>query len=83
MASIWELYVYGQYMGPICIWPVYGSYMYMAGIWELYVYGQYMGPICIWPVYGNYKASTVNSYNPMVTYICDLPGTYMGLTGDI
>ena len=29
----------------ICIWPVYGSYMYMASIWELYVYGQYMGPI--------------------------------------
>ena len=21
MASIWELYVYGRYMGAICIWP--------------------------------------------------------------
>jgi len=27
MVSIWDLYVYGRYMGPICIWPVYGSYM--------------------------------------------------------
>jgi len=27
MAGIWDLYVYGRYMGPICIWPVYGIYM--------------------------------------------------------
>ena len=41
MVSIWELYVYGQYMGSICIWPVYGSYMastvnsYNPHIWDL------------------------------------------------
>jgi len=45
MASIWEIYVYGQYMGAICIWPVYGRYMYMASIWELYGFnGQFLQP---------------------------------------
>ena len=45
MASIWELYVYGQYMGAICIWPVYGSFMYMASILELYGFnGQFLQP---------------------------------------
>jgi len=26
-----------SYMFPICIWPVYGIYMYMASIWDLNV----------------------------------------------
>ena len=87
MAGIWELYVYGQYMGAVCIWLVYGSYMCIASIWELYVYGRYMGAICVWPVYGTYMSMAgiweLYMYSQYMGAICIWPvyGSYMYMAG--
>ena len=84
MASIWELYVYGQYMGAICVWPVYGSYMCMASIWELYGFnGQFLQPTytgltrdIYWTFSGHQKSLSYIPYKPHIGETV-VPGIYL------
>ena len=79
--------LYGTYKGKL-----YGKYMsliyisYMSCIWILNTMRckSQMCLICIWQVYGSYKASTVNSYNPLIWHLQQtykslpyVPGIYL------